>query len=164
VSRVFEVGTFVVSIVSFLIVFWIIAKVGFKPLAGIMEKRRVYVTGQLAEAEHNRLESERILAEQKRLLEQTRKEAKEILDAARMRADEQSRNLIRQAEEESARILAEGRQLIQQEREEALNAALQRVAELTVELTTKLLHNYVTAEAHAKMLQEAEEKLGELAC
>ncbi|MDP9727761.1 F0F1 ATP synthase subunit B [Alicyclobacillus tolerans] len=160
----FELGTFIVSIISFLIVFWIISKVGFKPLANVMEQRRVYVTSQLEDAEKNRHEAERLLEEQRKLLEQTRQEAKNILDAARQRADEQARQMLKEAQEEAARILAEGRELIERERAEAMNQAMQRMTELSVQLTSKLLHSYANEQVHAEMIKEAEQKLGELVC
>ncbi|WDM02884.1 F0F1 ATP synthase subunit B [Alicyclobacillus cycloheptanicus] len=161
---VFETGTFVVSIVTFLILFWLIQRFGFKPLANIMEQRRLHVEKQISDAEQQRAEAEKLLAEQRALLEQARQDARNLLDAARARADEQARSIIAEAQAESQRLLDEARQLIERERTEALNAALQQVAEITVELTSKLLRNHVSETVHKEMLQEAEKQLGELVC
>ncbi|MDQ0189423.1 F0F1 ATP synthase subunit B [Alicyclobacillus cycloheptanicus] len=160
----FETGTFVVSIVTFLILFWLIQRFGFKPLANIMEQRRLHVEKQISDAEQQRAEAEKLLAEQRALLEQARQDARNLLDAARARADEQARSIIAEAQAESQRLLDEARQLIERERTEALNAALQQVAEITVELTSKLLRNHVSETVHKEMLQEAEKQLGELVC
>lgn len=160
----FELGTFLLSIISFLIVFWIISKVGFKPLAKMLEQRRIHIETQISEAEQGRMQAEKILAEQRQLLEQARHDAKEMMDAARMRADEQARAMIREAQAEAARILEENRAQIERERNEALQAVLDKVAGLSVELTTKLLHNHVSSAVHEEMLAEAEKKLGELVC
>jgi F-type H+-transporting ATPase subunit b len=161
---VFELGTFVLSIVSFLIVFWIISRVGFKPLGKMLQDRRLYIETQITDAEQGRKEAEGILADQRQLLEQSRQEAKTLLDAARVRADEQAREMIREAQAEAARVLEENRAAIERERTEALNETLTKVAALTVELTTKLLHNHVSEPVHAEMLTEAEKRLGELVC
>lgn len=163
-GSVFELGTFVFSIISFLIVFFIIQRFAFRPLANMLEKRRLHVETQITDAEKSREEAAKLLSEQKRLLDESRKQAKEILDAARVSAEEQARSIIQKAEEEANRILEENRAAIIRERDEALAAVTQRVAELSVELTSKLLHNHVTTKVHEEMVAEAEKRLGELVC
>lgn len=158
----FEVGTFIFSIVMFLVMFWIVWSFGFKPIARMLEQRREHVTSQIEEAEHGREEAERILAEQKRVLEESRNDAKAIMEAARTRAEEQTRTMIEEAQAESARVLDEGRLLIERERAEAMSEVLTKVANLTVELTTKLLAEHVTAQVQEEMLAKAERQLGEL--
>ena len=160
----FELGTFVLSIVSFLIVFWIIARFGFRPFAKVLQERRVYIESQINDSETARAEAEKILTEQRQLLEKARQDAKNLLDSARARSDEQAREIIREAQTESARILEEGRALIERERAEALNGVMEQVAALTVELTTKLLRGHVSPAVHEEMLAEAEKRLGELVC
>lgn len=159
---IIEPGTLIVSLLGFLITFWIIAKVAFKPLAKMMEQRRLHIEGQIRDAEDGRAQAERILAEQRELLEQTRHDAKEIMDVARVRAETQAQDIVQQAQAETQRLLAEGRSLIERERAEAMNGVLEKVAGLTVELTTKLLRNHVTEPVHADMLGEAQKQLGEL--
>ncbi|WDL95202.1 F0F1 ATP synthase subunit B [Alicyclobacillus sp. ALC3] len=163
-GSVFEVGTFVVSIITFLILFWLIQRFGFKPLANVMEQRRLHVEKQISDAEEQRTESEKLLHEQRTLLEQARKDAKQLLDAARTRSDEQAREIIAEAQAEAQRLLNEARQMIDRERTEALNAALEKVAGITVELADKLLRGHVTEPVHVEMLAEAEKQLGELVC
>lgn len=160
----FEFGTFIFSIIAFLIMFWIVSVFGFKPIARMLEQRRVHVQSQIEQAEKGREDAERILAEQQRLLDEAKSEAKAILDAARARADEQGRKLVQEAQAEAERVIAEGRASIERERSEAMNEVLTRVANLTVELTTKLLQNHVDEKVQAEMLSEAEKRLGELVC
>ncbi|WP_067624855.1 F0F1 ATP synthase subunit B [Alicyclobacillus acidiphilus] len=163
-GSVFQFGTFIFSIISFLIVFLIIQRFAFKPLAKMLEQRRKHVESQIADAEKSREEAASLLAEQRKLLEEARKEAKNLLDAARVRADEQAREILQRAEEEASRILEQNRAAIVRERDEALAAVTNRVAELSVELTAKLLHNHVSPELHKEMVDEAEKRLGELVC
>lgn len=158
----FEVGTFIMSIIMFLLMFWLVSYFGFKPIANMLEKRRNHVTTQIEEAERGRSEAQEILEEQRRLLEEAKNDARAIVEAARARADEQAQQFIKEAQAESERVLAEGRQLIERERTEALNEVLTKVSNLTVELTTKLLRDHVTDTIQQEMLKEAEQRLGEL--
>lgn len=160
--HIIEPGTMIVSLLGFLITYWIIAKVAFKPLANMMNQRRIHIEGQIQSAEDGRAEAERLLAEQRELLDQARRDAKELMDVARVRAEEQAQEIVKQAQAEAQRLLAEGRSLIERERAEALNGVMEKVAGLTVELTTKLLRNHVSEPVHKDMLTEAERHLGEL--
>lgn len=160
----FEFGTFIVSIVTFLILFWIIKTYGFAPLARMLEQRRVLIEGQISEAEQSRLQAEQYLNEQHHLLDEARKQAKDIVDAARSRADEQAREILIAAEEEAGRLLESNRQLIERERVEAMNQVMSTVSSLTVELSEKLLHLHADQATHTEMMQEADKMLGDLAC
>ena len=160
----FELGTFIVSIIGFLILFWLIKVYGLPPLARMLEKRRQYVESQLGEAEQNRAQAEEILSEQRRLLEQARQQARDMLEAARARAEEQARDIVGQAQSEAQRLLEANRQMLERERAEAMQSVLAAVSALTVEISEKLLRRHVTEDVHADMLREAEQRLGELVC
>ena len=158
----FELGTFIVSIVGFLIVFCIIFHFGYKPFANILEKRREYVESQITDAEQRKVQADAVLAENQKLLEDARRQSKEILENARLRADEQMRSVLEAAEKESRRLLEEAREQIERERKETLDTVLQTASALTVQVAEKLLMNHVTEPVHAELEKEAEERLGEL--
>lgn len=161
---IIEPGTLIFSLLGFLIIYWIIWKVAYKPLSKMMEQRRTYIEDQITSAEASSTEAQKLIEEQRALLEQARSDVREMLDSARTRADEQARDIIGKAQEEANRLLEEGRQLIERERKEAAQEVLTQVADLTVQLTTKLLRNHVTEEAQAAIVKEAERELGELVC
>ncbi|MCL6636929.1 MAG: F0F1 ATP synthase subunit B [Alicyclobacillus sp.] len=159
---ILEPGTMIVSVLGFLISFGIVYKVAFKPLANMMEQRRVHIENQINAAERDRAEAERLLAEQRKLLEEARNEARQLLDTARARADEQARQIVQEAKAEADRLLTEGRQLIERERAEAMNQVLQTVTELSVQLAAKLLRGHTSEAVQRDMVAEAERHLGEL--
>lgn len=163
-DKIFQPGTFLVSIVTFLIMFLIIRQFGFKPIAKMLEQRRKLIQDEIQGAENSNQEAARLLEEQRKLLDQARQDAKNIMESARVRSEEQGRQIIQEAQAEATRILEEGRALIERERAEALNGVFDKVASLTVELTTKLLHNHVSSAVHDELVAEAEKKLGELVC
>lgn len=160
--NIIEPGTMIVSLLGFIITFFIIYRVTYKPLASMMEQRRQHVEGQIRSAEEGRTEAERILMEQRQLLEEARRDAKEIMENARTRADQQAQELVAAAQAEATRLLEEGRSLIERERAEVLSGVMEQVSTLTVELATKLLRNHVSQPVHEEMLQEAQKNLVEL--
>jgi len=159
-----QLGTMIVSVLTFLIMYLLIKRYGFKPLAEMLEKRRVHISTEITEAESSRRQAELLLAEQRQLLEHARNEAKQIVDVARTRADAQAHDILQTAQTEAERLLEEGRERISRERDEAMNSVFTQVSTLAVNLSTKLLHNHVTPAVHDDMLLEADKSLGELVC
>ncbi len=160
----FEFGTFLVSIISFLIVFLLIRHWAFAPLARMMEKRRLYVEQQLSEAEGQREQAVKLASEQSELLEASRKQARDMIDHARLRAEEQAREILEGAQAEAERIMEQGRELVERERQEAINAVLAQVSSLTVQISEKLLRDHASEALHEELIQEADKRLGELVC
>lgn len=160
----FEFGTFLVSIISFLIVFLLIRHWAFAPLANMMEKRRLYVESQLSDAENQREQAAKLANDQNELLEASRKQARDMIDHARIRAEEQAREIVEQAQAEAERVLEQGRALVERERQEAVNAVLAQVTSLTVQISEKLLRDHVSEALHDELVKEADARLGELVC
>ncbi len=160
----FELGTFIVSIISFLIVYWIIRRLAFHPLHNMFEKRRMYVETQLSDAEKEREQAIKMAADQKEMLETSRKQAKEMIDHARLRAEEQAKEIVDQAKNEAERLVEQGRSLIEKEREEALRAVMAEVTTLTVSISEKLLREHANESLHEQLVKEADAHLGELVC
>ena len=158
----FELGTFIVSIVGFLIVFWIIFHYGYRPFAKILDQRRMYVESQITDAEARKVQADAVLAENQKLLDDARRQSKEVIENARLRADEHMRSVIEAAEKESRRLLEEAREQIERERKETLDTVLQTASALTVQVAEKLLMNHVTPSVHEELEKEAEARLGEL--
>src|SRR5271166_2208542 len=81
-------GTFVVELVIFLIVLGIISKWILPPLREVSETRRVRIHTALQEADSARAETQRVLAERERVLNEARAQARAIIDDANQGADQ----------------------------------------------------------------------------
>ena len=84
-----ELGLSLWTLVTFLIVLFILKKYAFGRIATLLDERREAVRENLASAENAREEAERLLAEYKTQLAASRQEASEILERARATAAEQ---------------------------------------------------------------------------
>ena len=97
-------GSFLLQIITFIVLFLLLWKFAFGPLARLMTKRQERIAEQITSAEKNMLEAEKILLEQKENFQQARQEAQEIIERAHVSSSKQADDLIAAAKTESKRL------------------------------------------------------------
>lgn len=156
----FEWSNLVISIVAFLILYLLLNKYAFGPLFGIMETRRERVLSELKTAEQNRKSSEALIAEQKKELEATRKEAHEILEQARVTASRQAEELVAQAREEAARQKAEALRDIEREKNKAVAVLKSQVSAMSVLIASKIVEKQVDEQSQHALIEQYLNEVG----
>ncbi|MEX2459751.1 MAG: F0F1 ATP synthase subunit B [Paenibacillaceae bacterium] len=156
----FDPSSFFVAIVSFLILFWLLKKYAFGPLFGIMEQRRVLVQSQLSNAENNRLESEKLLAEQKQAIIDAKKSAYDILEQARQASGRQTEELIHAAKAETIRLKEEALKDIEIEKNNAVAALRSQVSALSVMIASKIIEKQVDEKSQEQLVEHYLKEVG----
>lgn len=160
-GELFTSGTFWFQIVSFLILFYFLNKYAFGPIFGIMEKRTQHIQDQLNASEKNRAESEKLLAEQRELLQKARQDAQEIVEEARARSSRQADEIIAQGKEEAGRLRDQAVADIQQERDKALASLREQVGTLSVLLASKIIEKEIDAKEQEKLIDQYLREVGD---
>ncbi|RME33224.1 MAG: F0F1 ATP synthase subunit B, partial [Gammaproteobacteria bacterium] len=101
-------STFVLEIVNFLVLVWILQRFFYRPVMGVITRRRAAIEQSIREAETLRVEAERLRQQYEGRLAEWDRERQEARAA-----------LEREIEAERARRLAELREALEQEREKA---------------------------------------------
>ncbi len=101
-----ELGLSLWTLLTFLIVLFILKKYAFGRIAGLLDERREAVRANLSAADDARLEAERLLEEYKAQLAASKHEASEILERARATVAEQQRQLVEELAGERERGIA----------------------------------------------------------
>lgn len=156
----FEWSNFAISIVSFLILYWFLNKYAFGKLFGIMEKRRELVLNELQTAEQNRKSSEALIAEQKQALEETRKEAHEIVERARQTATRQAEETIAHARAEATRLKEEALREIESEKDKAVAALKSQVSAMSVLIASKIIEKQVDEKSQQALVEQYLNEVG----
>ncbi|CAG5091403.1 ATP synthase subunit b [Thermobacillus xylanilyticus] len=150
----------VIAIIAFVLLYWLLNKYAFGPLFGVMEKRRQLVNEEIEAAESSRREAEQQLAEQKRALEEARKEAQEIIESARRTSQKQADEIIQAAREEANRLKNEAIREIQNEKNNAIAALRRQVSGLSVQIASKILEKQVDEKAHEQLVDQYLREVG----
>lgn len=145
-----ETGLLFWMILSFGVVFFILAKFGFPVIIKMVESRKVYIDQSLEAAReaHELLanvksESENLIAEankeQGRILKQAMGEREKLIDDAR-----------KQAEETARKELDAAKKQLQIEKDEAIREIRRQVAVLAVDISEKIIRNNLD-DKHSQM-------------
>jgi F-type H+-transporting ATPase subunit b len=123
-------GTFLAMVFNFLILMFVLVRLLYRPIQGILEERRSKIARDLDEAEQIKKAAEQLRLESQQKLEESQVEAYDIVERARSEAERLRDELIIQARQEADRL----RQRTQQEIERAKQIARIELKEEAIEL------------------------------
>ena len=123
-------GLMVWTIITFVLLLLILRKLAWGPMLAMLDKREKAIAEALARSEQARAEAERILADQKTILDQARREAQELIERSRQDGERARQGMLGEAREQSEKIIAAGKQAIEQEKK----SALQEIRTVAVDL------------------------------
>jgi F-type H+-transporting ATPase subunit b len=148
-------GLMIWTIVCFAIAFFVLRKFAFGPIQHVIDERRQRIREALEEAERNRDEGRRLLAEHRALIGKARTDADEILAEARKVADAQRERMKEETEVERQRRLEETSRQIDAETRRALEQIRAEVADLTLLATAKVTGKALDETDHRRLIDEA---------
>lgn len=154
-------GSFIVQILAFAILYILLKKYAFGPLLGVMEKRQNHIENQLATAEKKRVEAEQFLKDQQAALQQAREEAHAIIERARASSVKQAEEIVEASRTEAERIKKQTLQEIQLEKEKAVQALREQVSSLSVLIAAKIIEKELDAKSQSKLIDDIMEQVGE---
>ena len=148
-------------LISFGVVFFILAKFGFPVIVNMIDERKTFIDKSLesAKAANDRLAG--IQEESERILKQTRSEELRLLKEA-----QETRNKIvgeakEQAAVEAKKLIAEAKTAIEKEKELAIREIRSQIADLSIEIAEKVLRKQLDnlpaqRELVQKLIEEAQ--------
>lgn len=141
-----DIGLLFWMFLAFVVVFIVLARFGFPVIINMVEDRKRYIDESLRKAheaserlENIRKEGETILQEAREKQSLIMKETAETRDAILEKAQEQAR-------EESTRLLTDAKKQIEVEKQNAIRDIRVQVAELSVQITEKVLREKLSSD------------------
>ena len=135
-----ESGLLFWMLLSFIVVFVILAKYGFPVITKMVEERRVFVEKSLEAAKEAKAQLDNIKTESEALLQQAREDQMKILNAAaaKERIISEAKG---QAQAEAQKQLEEAKRQIRLEKEAAVREVRSQIAMLSVDIAEKVIRN-----------------------
>lgn len=142
------------NFVNFLIVFYLLKRFIFKPMAQTLRERRLHIEKGVEDAQKAETALVTAREEQKKIVREARAESNEIVSGAR----EKEREIVSQAQykatEKAETILEEARVSALAEQEKLKQTLHKEAAELAVEGVRQLLKEEVTPERGENIIRE----------
>jgi F-type H+-transporting ATPase subunit b len=146
------------SFVVFLLLFALLAKFAWGPIASGLDKRERHIADMISEAKHNAEKSEQLMREYQQKIVAAQEETRELMAQARRDGETLKEKIVSEAQATAARE----RDRAVEDIRTAKNAALQEIAQKSVDsavnLAGRILHKEVRPQDHAQLIRESLEK------
>jgi F-type H+-transporting ATPase subunit b len=147
-------GLIIWQLIVFLLLFFLLAKLAWKPIINSLKEREISIQQALDTAEKARLEMSKLKADNEILLKQAREEREKILRDAREASNRIKDEAHVDAKKSADRIVEEARAAINAEKVNALKEVKALVANLSLEVAGKILQRNLSDDKAQKSLTQ----------
>ena len=155
------IGDFILVAGSFLLLIILIKKFAWENITSTFEQRAKKISDDIDGAESARQKAEDLAQKRETELAGSRQEATTIIENAKETAEKNKAGILADAADEAGRLKEKANQEIAQTKTEALNSIKGDVADLTVNLASKILGQQLDQEAHKELIDRYIDKLGD---
>ena len=156
-----NLGDIIATVVFFTILMLLLKKFAWGPLMGVMDQRAQMIANEIESAEQSRLESQKLLEEQRALLKEAHTDAQSIVENAKKQGEAQREDLITTARAEVGRMKDNAALEIATEKEKAIAAVREEFVSLSIMAASKVLGKEVSEEDNRELIEETIVKAGE---
>ena len=155
------IGDFILVAGSFLLLIVLIKKFAWDNITRTFVQRAKKISDDIDGAESARQKAEDLAQKRETELAGSRQEATTIIENAKETAEKNKAGILADAADEAGRLKEKANQEIAQTKAEALNSIKGDVADLTVNLASKILGQQLDQEAHKELIDRYIDKLGD---
>ena len=148
-------GLFIWTILTFLILFFVLAKFAWKPLLIALETRENTIKSSLEDAEKAKTELERLNAESEEIMAKARSEAQTIRVEAKSAAEKIKADVMVQAGEDAKKNRDEAQKQINVEKDKAISEIRQEVVSLTMTVAEKVIRKNLSKEDNQSLIDDS---------
>lgn len=143
------------QVVNFLILFWVLKRFAFAPLKKFLHARQEVIKKGLEDAEHNRLQREKLQTLRAEIVAQSEKEAQVILSEARGKGEKEHERILQNAKEKTGKLIDEAKHEIEQEKAKIIGEAKSELGALVMMAAEKVLREKMSEEKDKEMVERA---------
>lgn len=158
VSLIPDPAEFFPALIAFLVIWFVLAKLAWPSILGMMNKRQNKIQADLDDAEKSREEAANEVKKRKAEALEISRKADGIIAEATKEAEEARARILAQAQREAAETIAKAEDAVANERHKAMIELSTQVVDLAVEISSKIIGNALSEEQQrelaAKYLQE----------
>jgi F-type H+-transporting ATPase subunit b len=147
-------GVAIWTIVTFLLLVAILKKVAWKPIIEALNKREESIRTALEDAQRAREEAQRLIEENKRNLARAEEEVQKIIREGRETAEKIRAEILEKARKEADMMLERAKEEIERHREQAMLQLRAQVADLAIQIASKLIGETLTEQKHKKLVEK----------
>ena len=149
----------IMQMVNFLILLYLLNRFLIKPLSEFIEKRSGDIKREIDEAKNNKEQSEKLLEEQRVVLNDARQEAKTIREKAEENSQKEKEMIVAGAKKESDQLLNQAKKDIELVVDKAKKDLVNEVGEISVTLAESVLKRTIDHKDKENLISDGLKKI-----
>ncbi|OLN33939.1 F0F1 ATP synthase subunit B [Desulfosporosinus metallidurans] len=154
--------TVLATVLSFLLLVWLLSKKAWGPLMKMMEERRSNIESMLAQAENERQQAEQIKREYQEEMRKARQEAQEVIAKATKVSEARSAEILAESHVEAEKIKKSALVDIERERDRAISEVKAQVADLSVLVAEKIIRQKLDMKGQGQLIEQFIQEVGDM--
>ena len=155
------IGNFILVAGSFLLLIVLIKKFAWGNITSIFEERAKKISDDIDSAESARKNAEVLEQKREEALAGSREEAATIVETAKETAEKNKASILADTTEEVSRLKQKANKEIAQSKADALRSIKGDVADLSIDLASKIIGQTLDKEAQSQLIDSYIDKLGD---
>ncbi len=156
-----NIWNIIISLCNLLLIFVIIKKFLFKPVQKMLDARRAKIDSDYAEADKAMAEANAARDEYEQKLESARDTADGIIQDATSNANRRAESIVTEARQKADVIIKRAETDAELELKKAEGTIRHEIADVSVQISEKLLGREINEDDHRELIDSFIEKLGE---
>ena len=150
------------TILNLLLLYWLMRKFLFKPIMGIMDKRKELIEQQFLEAEDAKDKAQEIKNQYHDLMKNAKEESHSIVEKARESAKMECENMLQQASIQAKQLLENTREQMDVERKKMLKELESQISALAMSAAGKIIGANASSKRDKVLYDQFLDKAGEI--
>ena len=146
--------SFVVQLLSFLILLLVVFFLAYKPVKKILKKRADYVENEIKQAKENNDQAQASIEEAKQLVASSKEKASEIIKNAENQGQERFDAIILEAKQEVAEMKKVAEQDIERAKEDAIQDIRSEMVNVALSASKEILKREVDSKDNTKLAED----------
>jgi len=155
-------GLYVWTILTFLLLFFLLTKFAWKPLLKALAEREEKIRSSLEKADEAQQKLERLGAEGEEIIGKARAEAQSIVSDGKKASEKVRGEIETKAKEKANTIVAQAEKQITAEKEKAISDIRSEVAALSIQIAEKLIRKNLSKKDNMTLIKESLDKAGKI--
>ena len=152
---------FIFQLVNTFLVFFLLKKLLFKPVLGIIEAREKDIRENLAQGERAKKEGLSLKSEYEEKLNSAKEQGQEIIKQATLRAEQKETEIIAAAKQEASQLKEKASKDVEQERQKVINEIKDDISDIALLAASKVIEKDIDKNKHEDLIKDFIKKVGE---
>ena len=147
-------GHFIMTVISFVILLFIVYKFAWDPISGILKEREDLVEKNINEAKEANKEAEKVNEEARQALVKARSDANKLIQDTKWQISKMQSENIENTKLEIEEMRHQAEESLVRERRQMLESMEDQIGQLSVEIAKQILRREVNSDDHKQLIAD----------